>query len=403
MSRKDGKEGVFLSVKHLVESIPGRIALVMLTTWVTVAFIPLILRINLTILPTALKWALVAGVGLTAGLAARGWLSQRTLALRLITAFLSLSSGLWLSGFLTQGYVGFRLFPRSNIAVDWIGLAQLAFGCLAAGLALFAWRVSPAIKMAARKPSGKQSRTPAPSKSKRALRKTIKPSKSARPQKSARLARRLPTAWKRAPVANKRQPLAAARRSLRAAQRTIRANQDDFVATQGNFWATQGSFWATQRSLWASRRNFWVAQRNFWASQRRFWGNAGAALTTHIQSLWTTGRTVQIRLRETGRALQNRLHTGGLTARTHLRSRFPSRSRKSMVQFQNRPHSIPSARSEDSPVHLVGETEHRCPYCLETVVRNDPRGVRVCPICHTHHHADCWAVTGTCQVPHQYE
>ncbi len=44
--------------------------------------------------------------------------------------------------------------------------------------------------------------------------------------------------------------------------------------------------------------------------------------------------------------------------------------------------------------------EHRCPYCLEPVKRNDPRGVVECDICHTLHHADCWAITGTCQVPH---
>jgi hypothetical protein len=23
-----------------------------------------------------------------------------------------------------------------------------------------------------------------------------------------------------------------------------------------------------------------------------------------------------------------------------------------------------------------------------------------CEICHTLHHADCWAITGACQVPH---
>jgi hypothetical protein len=52
------------------------------------------------------------------------------------------------------------------------------------------------------------------------------------------------------------------------------------------------------------------------------------------------------------------------------------------------------------PVKFVGAEEHRCPYCLETVAYNDPRGVEICPICHTHHHADCWEVTGVCQVPH---
>jgi hypothetical protein len=52
------------------------------------------------------------------------------------------------------------------------------------------------------------------------------------------------------------------------------------------------------------------------------------------------------------------------------------------------------------PVKFVGTEEHRCPYCLETVAYNDPRGVEICPVCHTHHHADCWEVTGVCQVPH---
>lgn len=53
-------------------------------------------------------------------------------------------------------------------------------------------------------------------------------------------------------------------------------------------------------------------------------------------------------------------------------------------------------------VQLVGTEAHRCPYCLEAVEHNDPRGVKVCPICHTRHHADCWAVTGMCQVPHYH-
>lgn len=41
-----------------------------------------------------------------------------------------------------------------------------------------------------------------------------------------------------------------------------------------------------------------------------------------------------------------------------------------------------------------------CPYCLEEVTRNDPRGRVVCEICGTPHHADCWAITGKCEVPH---
>ena len=44
--------------------------------------------------------------------------------------------------------------------------------------------------------------------------------------------------------------------------------------------------------------------------------------------------------------------------------------------------------------------EHRCPYCLDAVTHNDARGVKECEVCHTLHHADCWAITGVCQVPH---
>lgn len=44
--------------------------------------------------------------------------------------------------------------------------------------------------------------------------------------------------------------------------------------------------------------------------------------------------------------------------------------------------------------------EHRCPYCLDVVKRNDPRGVKECSVCHALHHADCWNITGMCQVPH---
>jgi len=51
-------------------------------------------------------------------------------------------------------------------------------------------------------------------------------------------------------------------------------------------------------------------------------------------------------------------------------------------------------------IRLGGVAEHRCPYCLDPVSRRDPRGVVVCPVCRTPHHADCWAVTGMCQIPH---
>jgi hypothetical protein len=54
-------------------------------------------------------------------------------------------------------------------------------------------------------------------------------------------------------------------------------------------------------------------------------------------------------------------------------------------------------------IKFMGTMEHTCPYCLDPVEPNDPRGVKVCPICKTHHHADCWGITGACQIPHSQE
>ena len=54
-------------------------------------------------------------------------------------------------------------------------------------------------------------------------------------------------------------------------------------------------------------------------------------------------------------------------------------------------------------VKLMGEEEHVCPYCLEEVVKNDSRGVVICPECNTWHHQDCWDVIGACGVAHRNE
>lgn len=58
-------------------------------------------------------------------------------------------------------------------------------------------------------------------------------------------------------------------------------------------------------------------------------------------------------------------------------------------------------KSRKTDVQFSSNEKFRCPYCLEPVLPNDPRGIVECKICHTLHHADCWAITGVCQVPHQ--
>ena len=60
-------------------------------------------------------------------------------------------------------------------------------------------------------------------------------------------------------------------------------------------------------------------------------------------------------------------------------------------------------KGSQNDVKLVGEEEHVCPYCLEEVVKNDSRGVKICPECGTWHHDDCWSLTGSCGVAHRTE
>jgi len=109
------------------------------------------------------------------------------------------------------------------------------------------------------------------------------------------------------------------------------------------------------------------------------------------------------RARESVQGLLESSQATGRAARDRLQGRLSPKSTQTKVHLRSRPLKIRAAGSDDSSIRLVGETEHRCPYCLELVQKKDPRGIVECSICHTLHHADCWAVTGMCQVPHHYE
>ncbi len=76
-----------------------------------------------------------------------------------------------------------------------------------------------------------------------------------------------------------------------------------------------------------------------------------------------------------------------------------SKGTSALRPVRSRPRRSTSRHSRPA-VHLAIHEEHRCPYCLEPVSRNDPRGTVECQICHTLHHKDCWDITGNCQVPH---
>ncbi len=60
----------------------------------------------------------------------------------------------------------------------------------------------------------------------------------------------------------------------------------------------------------------------------------------------------------------------------------------------------PAPANTNSEVKVIAKDQDRCPYCLDVIEPRDPRGVVVCEICGTPHHADCWAAGGRCQMPH---
>jgi hypothetical protein len=94
---------------------------------------------------------------------------------------------------------------------------------------------------------------------------------------------------------------------------------------------------------------------------------------------------------------------GGLVSQAQVKIRGRWRPVGKRVHLSHGRSTRRVTLTRPSQVKLVGKAENRCPYCLEVVEPDDPRGVKICPICHTYHHADCWAVTGTCQVPHYQE
>jgi hypothetical protein len=308
-----------LSMKNFLHSPPGRMALVLLVVGVTAGLLPLIFLVNLangpTIPPAWLKWTGVACLGLVAGLSARRLFGDLSFVVQMSAALLALLSGLWLAGWLTQGYLG---LPGSLPQDDWMdGLGQVTVGCLAAWLALRAWgATSPASSVQG-----------APD---RLTRKLAEPFEALSRKRSVK---RPPASSQKRPPQKKDLPLAA----------------------RPQFWKSKWTQWRGQAQ----------------AQSRR----------------WAKG-----------------LQASRQAAQARFRAWLAPRPPRPKIQVHERPVKVSAARQPgDSSVRLVGEMEHRCPYCLEPVEKSDPRGVKVCSICHTRHHADCWAVTGMCQVPHHYE
>lgn len=120
-------------------------------------------------------------------------------------------------------------------------------------------------------------------------------------------------------------------------------------------------------------------------------------------NLKNLGNRMRLWRRKAGQAASHsRQKAGALWERSRQALRLRVKPSSRQVSFPPARFRMPAKPNAASLVQLVGVEEHRCPYCLELVEPKDPRGIKICPECHTYHHADCWTVTGACQVPHHH-
>ena len=144
----------------------------------------------------------------------------------------------------------------------------------------------------------------------------------------------------------------------------------------------------------------WAA---LWAWHRPVPRDVGTSTSTSVEPVHPApvAQPNRVRLPRSW-SLQPRLRIGtGAGAHSGNGSRSPVRARAKFVTKQpTRPKRSRNSLLNRAHVQLAVIEEHRCPYCLEPVSRSDPGGVKECEVCHSLHHADCWAITGMCQVPH---
>ena len=125
----------------IVESLLGRIAIIVLfSVTFSVTFLLLFL-LNKEIPPVLLKYTVLAAIALATGLTARGLLKENTLALRYTVALTALIISLGIIKSLSLGFIGLDVFGSypSEDLTD--GAVQLLFGAALIWISQRAWSV----------------------------------------------------------------------------------------------------------------------------------------------------------------------------------------------------------------------------------------------------------------------
>lgn len=283
-----------------VESLMGRVLVLVLFTSLVGAVLTLLFLVNHLWMPQLLKYAILVATGLAAGFGARRLLIGRNFLVRFLAAGFALFITLGLLNVLSLGYIGLNLLRAYPNNPQWDGALQFALTSVFAALSLRAWRITVHEVVVEPRYSPPPASIPAP----------------------------------------------------RPARRSV------------------------SRS---TRRASPVASRRRTTSQR------GAPAFGAAFATWTSQLAAQL----------NGIFTSPSRGAT-------TRSRKTAKRSASANHHRQRLLRRGPAVYLSSKEEHRCPYCLEEVKRNDPRGIKICKVCKTWHHADCWAITGVCQVPHEY-
>lgn len=295
---------MILGEGSLVESLMGRVLVLVLFTSLVGSVLTLLFLVNHQWLPALLKYAILAATGIAAGFGARRLLMGRNLFIRLGAAIFSLIISMGLLNVLSLGYVGLNLLRAYPSDPPWDGALQLVLASSFSWLTLRAW--AGTVREIVVEPRYTQIPAPAP-----ASRSTRRPASHPARRSTGRPS--------------------SARGPRRAAARS-----------------TSMSFGAAF-STWSAR------------------------VATQLSGIFPAP-------------------SRGTTARRRKTKKKPAKAKSRGQRLLRRQRAV----------YLSGDVEHRCPYCLEQVRPNDPRGVKICKVCKTWHHGDCWAITGVCQVPHQF-
>lgn len=114
------------------------------------------------------------------------------------------------------------------------------------------------------------------------------------------------------------------------------------------------------------------------------------------------GQEIAAPVRRTRRWPQPSATSRRTAAQPHQAARVRHRRMLSLphLRLPTRTRRRPLPVRKSSEVKVIAKAEDRCPYCLDVIEKNDPRGIVVCEICGAPHHTDCWEAGGKCQVPH---